>query len=240
MAGLSPPVPAGDGQPVIAEQHDADQHDPDQPSVNLPAADPLRGELEALWRLGPDAVRRRWRAQVGRPTPKGLGRGLTLRILAYHDQVQRHGGLDKASQRVLAASAQAKSQASSSEGEQEAVGVVASASASAASRDDHAAHRVAPCARTPDLLRPGTLLQREHGGVLHRVTVLADGVSWNGRTFDSLSQVALAITGTRWNGPRFFGLRGRPERGNGGKKPSARPAPGRSKARAEAARSVGR
>ncbi|MEY2457835.1 MAG: hypothetical protein QOK06_2975, partial [Acidimicrobiaceae bacterium] len=35
----------------------------------------------------------------------------------------------------------------------------------------------------------------------------ADGFAWNGRTYDSLSKVAFAITGTKWNGPRFFGLR---------------------------------
>jgi len=56
-------------------------------------------------------------------------------------------------------------------------------------------------------LRPGTLLVREWNGASHRVMVLEDGFAWNGATFKSLSQVARAITGTRWNGPRFFGLR---------------------------------
>ena len=37
--------------------------------------------------------------------------------------------------------------------------------------------------------------------------MLADGFAWNGQTYDSLSKVAFAITGTKWNGPRFFGLR---------------------------------
>jgi hypothetical protein len=37
--------------------------------------------------------------------------------------------------------------------------------------------------------------------------VLLDGFSWNGKTYPSLSKVAFAITGSRWNGPRFFGLR---------------------------------
>jgi hypothetical protein len=45
---------------------------------------------------------------------------------------------------------------------------------------------------------------------MHRVAVLADGFAWNGTTFPSLSTVASAITGTRWNGPRFFGLRDKP------------------------------
>ena len=44
------------------------------------------------------------------------------------------------------------------------------------------------------------------------VTMPADGYAWNGDTFRSLSQVARAITGTRWNGPRFFGLRDKQER----------------------------
>ena len=59
------------------------------------------------------------------------------------------------------------------------------------------------------LLRPGTILARDWNGKMHRVTVLSDGFSWNGETHASLSRVAFAITGTRWNGPRFFGLRAR-------------------------------
>jgi len=55
-------------------------------------------------------------------------------------------------------------------------------------------------------LRPGTLLTRERGGHLQRVMVLADGFSWNVKTYRSLSKVAFAMTGTRWSGPRFFGL----------------------------------
>lgn len=58
--------------------------------------------------------------------------------------------------------------------------------------------------------KPGTLLVREWKGELHRVTVLDLGFAWNGATYDSLSRVAHAITGTKWNGPRFFGLRERP------------------------------
>ena len=55
--------------------------------------------------------------------------------------------------------------------------------------------------------KPGTVLVREWQGTVHSVMILADGFAWNGRTFGSLSEVAFAITGTRWNGPRFFGLR---------------------------------
>jgi Protein of unknown function (DUF2924) len=55
-------------------------------------------------------------------------------------------------------------------------------------------------------LRPGTLLTREWDGHPQRVMVLADGFSWNGKTYRSLSKIAFAMTGTRWSGPRFFGL----------------------------------
>ena len=48
---------------------------------------------------------------------------------------------------------------------------------------------------------------REWKGRQHRVMVMTDGVAWNGKTYRSLSAVAFAMTGTRWNGPRFFGLR---------------------------------
>ena len=59
-------------------------------------------------------------------------------------------------------------------------------------------------------LKPGTILAREHGGALHRVMVLDEGFAWNGSTYGSLSEAAHAITGTKWNGPRFFGLRDGP------------------------------
>ena len=56
-------------------------------------------------------------------------------------------------------------------------------------------------------LRAGTILTREWNERSLRVMVMADGFAWNGASYDSLSAVAFAITGTRWNGHRFFGLR---------------------------------
>ncbi len=53
----------------------------------------------------------------------------------------------------------------------------------------------------------GTRLIREWKGVEHTVTVLANGYEWEGRPYQSLSAVARAITGTRWNGFTFFGLK---------------------------------
>ena len=53
----------------------------------------------------------------------------------------------------------------------------------------------------------GTVLVREWNGTRHHVMVVQDGFAWSGGTYRSLSEVARAITGTKWNGPRFFGLR---------------------------------
>jgi hypothetical protein len=56
-------------------------------------------------------------------------------------------------------------------------------------------------------LKPGTVLVREYQGERHTVTVVPDGFVWHQTTYGSLSTIARAITGTAWNGPRFFGLR---------------------------------
>ena len=54
----------------------------------------------------------------------------------------------------------------------------------------------------------GSIIVREHLGQLHEVLVVPDGFCWQGQTYASLSTIAKKITGTSWNGPRFFGLRG--------------------------------
>jgi hypothetical protein len=56
-------------------------------------------------------------------------------------------------------------------------------------------------------LKPGAVLVREYQGKRHTVIVVPEGFSWDGTTYTSLSIIARAITGTAWNGPRFFGLR---------------------------------
>ena len=63
--------------------------------------------------------------------------------------------------------------------------------------------------RGSDMPIAGTRLLREYQGVEHAVTVLADGFEWQGRPYKSLSAIARAITGTRWNGLTFFGLKNR-------------------------------
>jgi hypothetical protein len=76
----------------------------------------------------------------------------------------------------------------------------------AALRDSGESPRASGIASAP---RPGSVLVREHAGVLHRVAVLGHGYAWDGRVFASLSAVARAISGTNWNGRRFFGLDGK-------------------------------
>ena len=58
-------------------------------------------------------------------------------------------------------------------------------------------------------LQTGTILVREWDGKLQRVMVLDQGFAWNGTTYRSLTEIAFAMTGTRWSGPRFFGIRTR-------------------------------
>ncbi len=60
-------------------------------------------------------------------------------------------------------------------------------------------------------LKAGTVLVREYKGERHTVTVVPDGFLWRDKTYSSLSTIARAVTGTAWNGPRFFGLRVRGE-----------------------------
>ena len=146
----------------------------------------VRGEGE---RLGSEAdaaqlalLRRQYRSLTGKPAHASVPRFLLARAVAYERQVREHGDL---SARVISALAAVANQELDRPGEPPA-------------RPD--ANRVAP------MIRPGTILVREHRNVLHRVTALESGFSWNGRTFASLSAVARAITGVRWNGPRFFGL----------------------------------
>ncbi len=66
------------------------------------------------------------------------------------------------------------------------------------------------------MAQSGTILIREWQGAAHRVTMLDDGVSFNGKRYRSLSEVAREITGSRWSGPRFFGLRSQAMENNNG------------------------
>jgi hypothetical protein len=57
-------------------------------------------------------------------------------------------------------------------------------------------------------LVPGTKIHREHNGIIHEVEVVSNGFEYSGKKWSSLSAIATKITGTKWSGPKFFGMRG--------------------------------
>ncbi|WP_051335329.1 DUF2924 domain-containing protein [Methylocapsa acidiphila] len=65
-------------------------------------------------------------------------------------------------------------------------------------------------------LKIGSIIVREHEGKIHEIMVAPGGFYWSGQVYPSLSAIARKITGTSWNGPRFFGLRGPNERTQAG------------------------
>jgi len=69
-----------------------------------------------------------------------------------------------------------------------------------------------PDAQKARRLKPGTEIVREYQGERHTVVVTAEGFRWRDGDYSSLTAIAQTITGTNWNGPRFFGLRMAPER----------------------------
>jgi Protein of unknown function (DUF2924) len=150
----------------------------------LPDSKTLEVEIARLRNLDLDDLQARWHTVFRRRPSPHLPRHLLFRVLAYRLQADRFGDLDGESQRLLA---------------------------SAGSPED-AGKRAADRNRLTADLRPGTMLAREWNGRMQRVAVLANGFAWNGTTYPSLSKIALAITGTRWNGPRFFGLRDKPSK----------------------------
>ena len=162
----------------------------------LPAGrDPrIEAELSRLAALDLAGLRQRWRRMVGRPAPDHLPHPLLHRLLAYRVQAAAFGDLDRETARQL----DRLGRGQSDQGGGEAVGT--RTDADTIPLPSASAHS------------PGTVLVREWQGRLLRVTVLERGFAWDGVTYDSLSKVARAITGTNWNGPRFFGLREKGQR----------------------------
>jgi len=120
-----------------------------------------------------------WTATTGKPPRFRASRELLASALAWQLQERKFGGLTAATKRKLRVLTRAHQRKKGSS--------------------------QLPAASTN--LRPGTVVTKQWRGAQHVVTVLADGFQHQGTVYGSLSHVAREITGTRWNGPAFFGLR---------------------------------
>jgi hypothetical protein len=142
--------------------------------------DPILARLAALKTLSVNELKSEWQVLFNTPAPNNSRRFLESR-LAYRIQELTYGGPDKQTRRVL--------------------DLLANEVEGTLKRKSQISDP-----RNPVV---GTKLIREWNGEAHTVTVLRDGFEWRGQRYKSLSAVARTITGTRWNGYRFFGLRER-------------------------------
>lgn len=142
-------------------------------------------ELARLRELDAGGLRARWHTLSRQKPPTHLPRHLLHRVLAYRIQADQLGDLDADSKRLL----------------------------DRAESPEQVGQRAVDQSRRVTEIKPGTVLGREWNGQMQRVAVLADGFAWNGMIYPSLSKTAFAITRTRWNGPKFFGLRDKQAKG---------------------------
>lgn len=140
----------------------------------------LAQKLASLARMTRPQLVTLWTELMGAPPAFRARRDFLAQCVAYHLQEQAHGGLSLTVRRRLR---------SLSEGLK--------------------AGRPAQVIRAPQT-RPGTRLIRSWRGETHEVTVENNGFGYRGKTYRSLSEIARLITGTRWSGPLFFGLKGKP------------------------------
>ena len=154
----------------------------------------VENEIAHLRGLDLGELRARWKSVFQKPEPAHLTRHLLFSVIAYRLQADRFGDIDHATKQVLDQTVAKETEPAMST-------------------------RLASFDQKRTELSPGTVLVREWDRRSQRVMVMADGFAWNGRTYDSLSKVAFAITGTKWNGPRFFGLREKEDRLGMGARP---------------------
>jgi hypothetical protein len=146
------------------------------------SADPdVEAELDRLAVMPIAQLRLRYREVFRDDAPKAFGPDLLRRSVAHQIQEKAYGGLSRSTQRLLDQMMKA--------------------------------FAAKPTGKIilPRRIKPGSVLVREWKGRSHRVTVLTDGFAYDGTTYSNLSEIAVLITGTRWNGPRFFGLRSKTE-----------------------------
>ena len=139
--------------------------------------DTVLTRLAALKQMGVKELQAEWQGLYGAPAPNN-SLGFLRGRLAYRIQELTYGGPDRETRRML--------------------DLLADEVEGTLTRKKQIADP-----RNPVV---GTRLIREWNGAEHTITVLRDGFDWQGRKYKSLSAIARAITGTRWNGPVFFGL----------------------------------
>ncbi|EAQ33411.1 putative bacteriophage-related protein [Nitrobacter sp. Nb-311A] len=142
----------------------------------------MEDEIAHLRSLDLIGLQCRWQSVVGRPAPEHLPKHLLFGVLAYRIQADAFGDLDAATVQLLERAAAVQSL-------------------------NEVLLLVAAQDQRKQAMVLGTVLTREWNGQHYRVMVVQGGFAFEGKTFDSLSGIAFAITGTNWNGPRFFGLR---------------------------------
>ena len=162
----------------------------------------IEDELDRLGTMPIAQLRIRYREVFRGDPPKAFGPDLLRRSIAHRIQERAYGGLSRSAQRLLDQMMKAY------------------------------AARPGGKIVLPRRIKPGSVLVREWKGKSHRVMVLADGFAYDGETFGNLSEIAVLITGTRWNGPRFFGLRAKMQESD---EPTASDRPPGAKRKAEAA-----
>jgi Protein of unknown function (DUF2924) len=156
--------------------------DMQQAPPSKPVDPVVEAELDRLPTMPIAGLRKRYRELFRTEPPKAFGPDLLRRSIAHRIQEQAYGGLSASARRLLDQ-------------------LVKAALAKPNGRLE-----------LPRRIKSGSELVRTGKGKTYRVMVLADGFAYDGETFASLSEIASEITGTRWNGPRFFGLRSAPNR----------------------------
>lgn len=133
-------------------------------------------QIAAIEAMSLTELRDAWRQRFSKEPPKLKGRDLYVRVLCFQLQADIYGDHSAAVKRKLRDLA------------------------ARLAKDPKAALFPTP------QLKPGIVLTRTWKGVVHRVLVQSEGYLYDGRVYSSLSEVASSITGTRWSGPRFFGI----------------------------------
>jgi hypothetical protein len=146
----------------------------------------LASEIAALAEATSADLKSRWRVLYSTEPPSRISRDLLTRAVAYRIQEKALGGLRPSTRRLLAKVAA-----------------------------DASARRPIQVTPAPSLT-PGTVLLRDWRGTQHQVIVREHGVEFQGKRYQSLSQVAHRITGNKWSGPLFFGLKAKPQEHAGG------------------------